>query len=830
MKKLSFVLTAPEGTREIAVGDAATVGEFVLGRSSEAGLFLNDPGVSRRHCRIRVRDGAFEVEDLGSRAGTRLNGRPLDAPARLAHGDELTVGGVLLRVKLVGDGDRDVDEEETIPPPPAREEARTIVAPRGAVPTKAGPRLSVEVPEGVVSLGRDPACTIPLDHVLVSRRHAEIRRTDGETEVRDLGSTNGTFVNGKAVDGTAPLAAGDVLSLGPFRLHFDGIRVTSAPAAAGMRIEVREIGKEVNDRQTGRRIHLLRNLSLTIEPREFVGISTFMDTLNGRRPATEGAVLYDGKNLYNHFDSYKRGIGYVPQELIFHPELPVGDALRYASRLRLPDDTTDREIEENIDRVLTIVGLAGQKGTLVTNLSGGQKKRVSIAIELLSRPTVLFLDEATSGLDLGTEAQMMKLFRELAEGGATTLCITHYVDSLDACDMVACLIGGRLAFYGPPDELKTYFGVKAIRDVYLLENERTPEEWETRYRESDAHRRYVTGRAAPPRDEERTVVRPGQAMEQIRPSDPVRQLSVLIRRYVQVLSHDRRNLLLMFALAPVIGVLASLVLSGGHGADVHALARQQGQLCFMMTLTMFFLGVFGGIREIVKELPVYRHERFVNLEILPYVGSKLIPLAAIAGVQTALLLLTVHALADMRANLIGQFVILFPTAVGALTLGLAISAAVDTADKAILLMILVLIPQLLFANAFIELGGFGEFVAGAGILSYWCHDGLKSLLPDRLLDLTAPSANLYAPAKPFLFGHNGWFLDLFMIVVFFAIYAALVLWFLRRKDGPYGKPFRMPFVRSGYWIRVQTRSRWLARACLAGAAQAIRAARSTKRS
>jgi ABC-type multidrug transport system ATPase subunit len=320
-----------------------------------------------------------------------------------------------------------------------------------------------------------------------------------------------------------------------------------------------------------------------------------MDTVNGRRPATEGQVLFDGDNLYNQFDRFKRGIGYVPQELIFHDGLPVGDALRYASRLRLPDDTTEAEIEQAVDRVLGIVGLVAQKGTLIRHLSGGQKKRVSIAMELLSQPSVLFLDEATSGLDLGTEAQMMSLFRELADGGVTTLCITHYVDSLDACDMVAYFVKGRLAFFGPPAELKTWFGVKAIREVYLKEKEKTPEQWEAAFRASDAYRRYVLDRASPPVPEDATRVRPGHAIEAVRPRDLKRQAKVLTSRYVQLVRSDRRALgvALAFVLVHVVnrqsfhwsmdialpyGVLACLVAGLLAAAAVTSLASARQAL------------------------------------------------------------------------------------------------------------------------------------------------------------------------------------------------------------------------------------------------------------
>ena len=281
---------------------------------------------------------------------------------------------------------------------------------------------------------------------------------------------------------------------------------------------------------------------------------------------------------------------------------------------------------------------------------------------------------------------------------------------------------------------------------------------------------------------------------------------------------DRRNVAITLALAPVIGLLVSLVLSGKDGENPFDAAKRQGQLSFVTTLTMFFLGIFGSIREVVKELPVYRHERFVNLEVLPYLGSKAVTLAAIGALQVLGLLFVVHVLTDAHVNFVAQFVMLFATGIGAMCLGLAISSAVDSADKAVMLMILVVIPQLLFANAFIELAGFGEFLGIAFILCYWCHDGIKSLLPDDMLELKAPNSD-----RLFLFGHHGWFGDFAMVLLFSGIYAFLAFHFLRKKDGPHGKPYSIPWIRSGAWVVLRTRARWLRSQAFEGLMVGVRA-------
>jgi ABC-type multidrug transport system ATPase subunit/pSer/pThr/pTyr-binding forkhead associated (FHA) protein/ABC-type multidrug transport system permease subunit len=794
-QRLSLVLVSNGGRKEISVSKGEEFSSLLIGRAAEADLFLNDTGVSRRHCRIFRRVDLIMIEDLESRAGTFLNGKRVSKPVGLRDCDEIGIGGVVLRVHIEGK-----NTEDRAAPTPALDKKVIPIEP-SIEASKAVTNLVIPLGREPLILGRAPFCSMRLDHPAVSRRHVKIQLMDGAFVVCDLSSMNGTFLNGKLLREPRPLARGDSLKVGPYNLIFDGTQLVSNRPEAGTRIDVRGLGKKIKDHKTGQPLWLLRDISLTILPKEFVGLlgssgcgkSTFMDAVNGRRPATEGAVLYNSENLYNQFDTFKTGIGCIPQELIFHQQLPLADALRYASRLRLPDDVTDDEIETNIDRVLDIVGLSQQRRTVITNLSGGQKKRVSISMELLSRPTLLFLDEVTSGLDLGIEAQMMNLFRSLADGGVTTMCVTHYVDSLEMCDMVAYFVKGRLAYYGPPTEMKAYFGINAMREVYLKEAEKTAEEWEATFRASSAHAHYITGRTGSAENIEVTAIQPGQPLEVFRQSNPKRQFWVLTSRYMQVMLADWRQMLLTLGLAPIIGLLVIIVLSKSENESNLALAGRQGQLCFILTLIVFFLGIFGAIREIVKELAIYRHERFINLEILPYLGSKVLPLAAISAVQIIELLVVIHLGTDLRvdepAHIVRQFILLFCTAAAATFLGLAISAAADSSDKAVMLMILVLIPQLLLSNAWIELKGLGKLLGQLFILTYWCYDGLKSLLPDELLQERYPATGGHV-----LFGHHGWAVDLATILVFATLYTALAVLFLRKKDGLRGKRYYIPWI------------------------------------
>lgn len=782
-----LVLTHTHGTltQRIDLGVATPGRTFIVGRSIDGDVVLEDPRVSRRHLEIRVGEHGLEVRDLGSHTGTTVDGRTIDTWCTVDTETTLHVATHELRLAF--------RDSNTIDSATSTDTLVTEPSLTATLTDQPGARIGSSTREAVrvplehakaVTLGRDPTVTITLAHPTISRSHTEIERLGDRCLVRDLGSTNGTFLNGARVRESSTLHPGDRLRIGPYTLHFTGDALVSETPRRGTRIEVRSLGKQVEDRATGRPTWLLHDIDLVIEPCEFVallgssgcGKTTFMDAVNGRRPATTGHVLYDETNLYDEFDALKRGIAYVPQDLIFHPHLPVDRALYYACRLRLPEDTTAHEIEQNIDRVLETVSLQDRKHTVIAHLSGGQKKRVAIAMELLSKPSVLFLDEATSGLDAGTEAQMMQLFRALADSGVTTLCITHFVDSLEHCDRVAYFVAGRLAYFGEPAGLRDAFDVDDVRDVYVRERERTPEAWERAFRDSARYETHVSQRLDQSRTPHVTSRAPTEGPRS-RPSRRRTQFQVLTRRYVHVLSRDRRNVALLLLLAPLIAGLVALALPSDAHETVLDEAARQGQLAFIMTLVMFFLGIFGSIREIVKELSIYRHERFVNLEILPYLASKLLPLAFLGAIQTAEILLALHLLTDVSGDFLLQFLFLWGTCLAAMTLGLAISAAVNTADKAVLTMVVAIIPQLLFADAFIELRGAGETVGQVAVTSYWCYDGLENLLPEMLREAREPLRGALV-----LRGQGSAIIDASVIATHALVFAIAAAWFLRRKD------------------------------------------------
>ncbi|HEX8913979.1 MAG TPA: ATP-binding cassette domain-containing protein [Humisphaera sp.] len=355
-----------------------------------------------------------------------------------------------------------------------------------------------------IVIGRDAECTVHLPHPTVSTYHAILeRQPDGGLIVQDLESAAGTFVNGRRVRTPTLVYEGDRVGIGPYLFTRRGPGLATLDSSRSLRLEARNLTREVKAHGGGRR-KILDDVSLVVRPGEFVtllgpsgsGKSTLMDCLNGRRRATAGKVLANGQDFYEQFDAFRQSLGYVPQKDIVHTALTVRRALYYTARLRLPMDTHPDEIRSRVDDVVRQMELGPHQDTLVGNLSGGQIKRVSLGAELLARPPLLYIDEATSGLDAGTEARMMRLFRQLADEGKSIVCITHALENVDQCHLVLVLAAGRLMYYGPPAEAPEHFGVRTLSQVYDRLGERDVAEWHERFRRSHHYKAYVEDRLA----------------------------------------------------------------------------------------------------------------------------------------------------------------------------------------------------------------------------------------------------------------------------------------------------------------------------------------------
>lgn len=754
---------------------------LTLGRGQENNIILPQP-VSRQHGRLEQRGTTWHYIDLGSTNGTLVQGQPVQEAA-LADGDTLLVGDpqgnwVRLIFRAQKQSAAAAKATRLVSAPTIRLKESAAAAPSG--PTS-------------LTIGRNPDSDLPLQSPNVSWSHARIDAQESQQMLVDLKSTNGTFVNGQRITQPHALQKHDVIQIGSFRLVFDGESLQQSDQRGGMRIDVRDMTLVVGK---GRRI--LNDISLTIEPREFValvggsgaGKSTLMKAMSGFSRATNGntsPVLVNGDDYYHNFDAYRPVLGYVPQDDILHRELPVQDALSYAASLRLPADMAPDEVDERIQKSLDDVEMRNHTMTMINALSGGQRKRVSIASEMLADPSLFFLDEPTSGLDPGLEKKMMFTLRRLADSGRTVVLVTHATENIMQCDHVVFLETGHLVYYGPPKEALEFFGVDSgsFADIYTRlkaepgddlynalvqgtlqaeyaqwqrEHPDDPgqpplvELWQAHYQQSEQYQRYV-------HDRKQTIPTLHMAQDVEQPTPPPRlsrwqQFRILTRRYTDLTLRDRRNVAIRLLQSPVIALFLLLLASAGAlvGSELEFRTQRfeaQG-LLFTLAVVGIWFGVINASSELVKERDVYRRERLSNLAIFPYLLSKVTVLGALIVIQNATLLLIIWA---------GGLRITFPTDTGLLlpawleifltmmlaslagmSIGLIISAASKNVDQAMSFVPLVLIPQILFTGVIFQLENPLTNGISHLMISRWAMDAMGTSANVREL---CPLPNIY---------------------------------------------------------------------------------------
>lgn len=559
-----------------------------------------------------------------------------------------------------------------------------------------------------IRIGRSPDNDLVFASHLVSRHHAVVEWSGKSYRLRDLDSNNGTYVNGVEVR-TADLNDGDEIWVGDERFIFDRRAIHRSIEPRGIRIDATNLSREV---QGGKK--LLHDVTLSILPGEFVAIvggsgtgkTTLMDAMSGVRPASSGRVLYNGRDYYRNLAFFRNVLGYVPQDDIIHTDLPLRVTLRHAAKLRLPPDTSREDLDDAVDKALAALELTAQAGVKVGLLSGGQRKRSSIGVELLTRPRVFFLDEPTSGLDPLTDAQMMGLLRRLADGGSTVILTTHATKNVMLCDKVVFLArGGQLAFVGTPQRALRYFEADAFDTIYKrLADEATPEEWGQRFRTSQDYRQVLADQLRPG-EADAAASAPHALGEGGRSGGlarQVRQFAVLSRRNFDLFAHNPSNLPSLIMPPILFSVLAlALFKSGVFERTTNSAAPLQ--ILFLIAFSAFIFGLLFGVQEIVKEFAIFRRERMVNLGILPYVLSKttfLAPLLAVLlMVMVGILRLTGRLPAsgfDVYSRLLLTLVL---TGFVGLALALFTSALVSTPQQATDMLSVWIMPQVLFGGA-----------------------------------------------------------------------------------------------------------------------------------
>jgi ABC-type multidrug transport system ATPase subunit/pSer/pThr/pTyr-binding forkhead associated (FHA) protein len=741
-----------------------------IGRAPGNDILLNFPTVSSNHLRLEVSTGALRITDLRSTNGTQLNGRRIqpDTPHPIQAGDVIRIGD------LHGNS-----------------LSMTIKVPGGASLHTRPLGTSQMAGLSQVLLGRDPACQIHLDHPSVSRHHAEIVRQGANYSVRDLRSANGTFVNGQRVANWQQLQLSDVVQVGPFKLVYGGQQHSlTTSVSRGHRLDAIGLGKKVS---SGRMI--LRDITLSVQAGEFIalvggsgaGKSTLLKAMNGFNPATHGQMLIDGGDLYTSLDAYRMLMGYVPQDDIIHRELPVRRALWYAAKIRIPD-ASEAEIDRRIKDVLQMVEMAPHAEKPVKVLSGGQRKRVSIAVELLAQPDMLFLDEPTSGLDPGLEKKMMYDLNRLADQGRTIVLVTHATANIEQCNSVAFLTQGSLSYFGPPQAATKFFQTNDFADIYLKLSQEVnpaggkppPQEvqayqpqvqaqlaenngdqsyeagllWAEHYRRSPDYQQYIASRQQEIQGQ--MPAGPSSSSQQKKHGRDswIRQLFILSRRQFELIRHDLRTLFILLLMMPLIALLFMFV-SGKNDLtsfdtaeeasafyedkmddkvigeqEQYAAAATATALVTMLTLALTQAGVFGAANQFIKERPVFKRERSVNLKVGPYVLSKVLVLGVFAVFQVAIVIAILSLKVDMSFEPIFSFfpngvselfVTLFIAVLASIMLGLFISAAVPSADVVLYIILGQLFIQIILSGTLFPLG---DNPASKMVISHWAMDGM----------------------------------------------------------------------------------------------------------
>lgn len=502
---------------------------------------------------------------------------------------------------------------------------------------------------------------------------------------------------------------------------------------------------------------ILNDVSLTIEPGELVAIAggsgagktTLLDALAGLQPADSGRVRFDALDLYENVVAFRQHLGYVPQDDIIHAELPLERTLRYAARLRLPVTATLEEIDESVHDVLRALELEKRSRVRVAALSGGQRKRASIAVELLTRPRAFFLDEPTSGLDPATSADLLRVLRRLADSGATVVFTTHAVQDLRGCDRVVFLAqGGNLAFVGTPAEALDYFEVEAIERIYdSLANEGSPEDWAAR------HRRHP--RAGAKRIEPMVGARPPEGGRQ---AGGLRQWAVLSQRTFETLVRNKLTLAILLG-SPAL-VVAMFVILFRPGAFNFESPEPSAilMILFWVTFGAFFFGITYGLLQIVTERAILRREHLVGLRLGPYLLAKATVLLPFVLIVVGLMLVILRALDRLPSASVPTYLSVGATlgllGASALALGLFTSAGVSNASQATLALSLLSFPAVLFSGAILPvhiMPGVGKAIA-ALMPTRWAfeavgHDlGVRQLLTEGGSPLGPPLVATYGDA------------------------------------------------------------------------------------
>ncbi|MGV9289710.1 FHA domain-containing protein [Streptomyces sp. NPDC003719] len=836
---------------------------YALGRDPQGELVFDDARVSWRHATITFNGRSWVVEDHGSTNGTFVQGRRIQH-MELGAGTVVNLGNATdgprlsLTAAQSAAGTPQAQPQQHQPyaaqganagwaqQAPVQEPPRQQTPPQQAqVPHQAGwqqpqqaapqqpapqPQQAAahfpqqHVPGGaagappvygdrspttfhqfslgrVMRIGRALENDLVVSDLQVSRNHAEFHATpDGRMEIRDLGSHNGTYVNGQPITkgGSQLLGPTDVVGVGHSTFRIVGDRLEEFVDTGEVSFSARHLTVTVDG---GKQI--LKDVSFGVPEKSLIAVigpsgsgkSTLLKALTGYRPADQGEVLYDNRNLYKQFAELRQRIGLVPQDDILHKELTVKKALKYAAKLRFPADTTGAERDARIDEVLRELKLDIHKDKKVTSLSGGQRKRVSVALELLTKPSLIFLDEPTSGLDPGMDRDVMQLLRGLADDGRTVLVVTHSVAELAICDKLLVMApGGSVAYFGPPEEALNFFGYDTWADVFSAFENYRDYDWAGRWKGSQHYQMYAADiDAVAPQS---VQVPPMQAMKPPKPQGWMSQFVTLVRRYTSVIASDKGFLALMVILPAVLGAV-SLLIDADKGLLPNPANPKTGRIIpngtattvlLILAVGACFAGAANSVRELIKERVIYERERATGLSRSAYLMSKVFVLGVITVFQGLLVGVIGFASREIpqeglilgSATMVELSLPIMALGFTSMMFGLIISSLVKTAEKTMPLLVMFAIIQVVFTGCLFALNG----AVGVNQFSYLMPSRWAVAAAGATLDFNRISPPEEGAGTDPLWEHSvgAWGLDMAALIALGVICGFFVARFLRRHE------------------------------------------------
>ena len=673
---------------------------LMVGSNSNCDVIVSNKRVSRNHCQIISSNSEdLKLIDLNSTNGTFLNGIKLKPgiPYNLNLKDQVQlagVSGILISIGSENTQSRDLENQKNI--------------------------LELFKNKDLIIIGRDSSCDLRINDTRISRKHASIKKlSDDKFLIKDLGSLNGVYVNGSKLSGTKTISKKDNIFISKYLLKIDG---KAKDLSDELAISAIGIEKVYPNQKKGKKA--LHKMDISVPSRSLLAImgpsgcgkSTLLKSLNGESPPTKGRVLIFNQDLITNYEYLKTQIGYVPQDDIVHKQLTVEQSLFFAAKLRIAN-ISKADIKVKIDQILSELNISHIKNSLISDISGGQRKRVSIAIELLTDPMLLFLDEPTSPLDPQTIEDFLNILKKLSENGTTVIMVTHKPEDLDYMDEVIFMAdnnGGKIVYYGDSTQYKDYFNVNNAVSVFSQISGDNSKKWVEKY--SNPRPLSTT------QDREKVLINKSN-------QSPIEQFFWLTYRYFKIKTNDKVNTSIMLLQAPIIALLACLVFK-----------EVSLSVLFIMAVSAVWFGSTNAAREIVGELPIYKRERMYNLKLIPYIFSKITVLSFFSIIQSFVFIYILYFYygdSDFDIffnNPFSSFIWMSFLTISSTFLGLLLSAIFDTSEKVLAVVPIVLIPQIMLAGLVAKIGSKTVEFVSYMTFTRWGIEGFGNIQGDIVTD------------------------------------------------------------------------------------------------